>query len=248
MVDPELEEKMEELLQIVVLGRAARNTANIKNRQPIGKMYVKAEGKLSDFYNEIIADELNVKEVVFTDDVRAFTSYSFKPQLRTLGKRFGSRLNALKEVLASLNGNETMDALNESGEITISVEGQDEVLAKDDLLVEAAQMEGFVSESDKGVTVVIDTNLSDELIEEGYVREIISKVQTMRKDADFEVMDHINLYQDDNDVIKEIIKRNADQIKSEVLAENIFIGEMAGHTAQWKINGEEVMLGVAKVM
>ena len=248
MIDTELEGKMEELLQIVVLGRAARNTANIKNRQPIGKMYVKAEGKLSDFYSEIIADELNVKEVIFTDDVRDFTTYTFKPQLRTLGKRFGSRLNALKEALAGLDGNAAMDSLNETGEVTVSVDGTDEVLAKDDLLIEAAQMEGYVSESDYGVTVVLDTNLSDELLEEGYVREIISKIQTMRKDAGFEVTDHIYVYQDENDTIKEIIKRNADQIKAEVLAETITIGNMSGHVAEWKINGEKVIFGVAKVM
>ena len=244
-IDTELEAKMDELLQIVVLGRAARNAANIKNRQPIGKMYVKAEGELSDFYKEIIADELNVKEVVFTDDVRDFTSYSFKPQLRTLGKRFGSRLGALKEVLSGLDGNQTMDALNQDGKVTIIVGGAEEVLEKDDLLVEAAQMEGYISESDRGITVVLDTNLTDELIEEGFVREIISKIQTMRKDSGFEVTDHIYVYQDENDKIKEIIKRNAEQIKKEVLADNIFIGEMKGHTAEWKINGESVMFGVA---
>ena len=244
-IDTELEAKMDELLQIVVLGRAARNAANIKNRQPIGKMYVKAEGELSDFYKEIIADELNVKEVVFTDDVRDFTSYSFKPQLRTLGKRFGSRLGALKEVLSGLDGNQTMDALNQDGKVTIIVGGAQEVLEKDDLLVEAAQMEGYISESDRGITVVLDTNLTDELIEEGFVREIISKIQTMRKDSGFEVTDHIYVYQDENDKIKEIIKRNAEQIKKEVLADNIFIGEMKGHTAEWKINGESVMFGVA---
>ena len=246
-IDKDLEEKMEELLNIVVLGRACRNTANIKNRQPIGKMYVKAEGELSDFYKEIIADELNVKEVVFTDDVQDFTSYSFKPQLRTLGRRFGSKINMLKEVLAELDGNKAMAELNETGEMTVVVDGISEVLTIEDLLIEAAQMEGYVSESNYGITVVLDTNLTPELIEEGFVREIISKIQTMRKDADFEVTDHINVYQDGNDKIKDIIVANAEQIKKEVMADAIFIGEMKGHTADWKINGEAVIFGVTKV-
>ncbi|MCH5251635.1 MAG: isoleucine--tRNA ligase [Lachnospiraceae bacterium] len=246
-IDKDLEAKMEELLDIVVLGRACRNEANIKNRQPIGTMYVKAEGELSDFYQEIIADELNVKKVVFTEDVKDFTSYNFKPQLRTLGRRFGSKINALKEVLAGLDGNAAMEKLNETGEITVTLEGIDEVLAKEDLLIEAAQMEGYVSESDHGITVVLDTNLTPELIEEGFVREIISKIQTMRKDADFEVTDHIRVYQGGNNKIREIITEHAEQIKSEVLADEIFIGDMKGHTADWKINGEAVTLGVTKV-
>ena len=249
-IDKDLEAEMDELLQIVVLGRACRNEANIKNRQPIGRMYVKAEKEndgLSDYYKEIIADELNVKEVVFTDDVRDFTTYAFKPQLRTLGKRFGSRLNALKEVLAGLDGNQAMDELNEKNEITVNVEGTDEVLAKDDLLIEAAQMEGYVSQEDRGITVVLDTNLTEELIEEGFVREIISKIQTMRKDSGFEVMDHIEVYEVGSETITDVIVRNAEQIKSEVLAENIIVGDMQGHTAEWKINGEEVTFGVAKI-
>ncbi len=245
-IDNDLESKMDELLQIVVLGRACRNEANIKNRQPIGKLYVKSDNELSDFYKEIIAEELNVKEVVFTADVRDFTTYAFKPQLRTLGKRFGSRLNALKEVLAGLDGNATMDTLNVTGEVTIHVEGTDEVLAKDDLLIESAQMEGYVSQEDRGITVVIDTNLTEELIEEGFVREIISKIQNMRKDAGFEVMDHIEVYEVGSDKITEVITRNADEIKAEVLADKIILGDMQGHTAEWKINGEEVTFGVAK--
>ncbi len=246
-IDRELETRMKELLDIVVLGRACRNTANIKNRQPIGKMYIKTEGGLSDFYKEIIADELNVKEVVFTDDVKEFTTYSFKPQLRTLGRRFGSRLNGLKEVLSGLDGNAAMEQLNAAGEITVNVGGVDEVLASEDLLVESAQMEGYVSEADHGITVVLDTNLTPELIEEGFVREVISKVQTMRKDAGFEVTDHICLYQQGNDRIKEIMETNAGQIKAEVLAEEIVWDQAEGHTAEWKINGEAVTLGVVKV-
>ena len=246
-IDAELESKMKELLDIVVLGRACRNTANIKNRQPIGKMYVKAGGDLSDFYKDIIADELNVKEVIFTDDVKDFTTYRFKPQLRTLGRRFGSRLGELKEVLAGLDGNATMGELNENGEVTVVVGGVSEVLAKEDLLVESAQMEGYVSEEDHGMTVVIDTNLTPELIEEGFVREIISKVQTMRKEADFEVTDHIRLYQQGNDRIREVMTANAGQIKKEVLAEEICQNQLKGYTAEWKINGEAVTLGVEKI-
>lgn len=246
-IDKELEAQMEELLQIVVLGRACRNEANIKNRQPLGKLYVRMEKaeELSDFYKDIIADELNVKEVLFTDDVRAFTTYGFKPQLRTLGKRFGSRLNALKEVLAALDGNQAMDELNAKGGITVTVEGTDEVLAKDDLLIEAAQMEGYVSQEDHGITVVIDTHLTEELIEEGFVREIISKIQTMRKDSGFEVTDTIEVYEVGSDRLSEIIIRNAEQIKSEVLAEKIILGDMQGHTAEWSINGEEATFGLA---
>ena len=247
MIDKELETKMEELLDIVVLGRACRNEANIKNRQPIGTMYVKAEGELSEFYQEIIAEELNIKKLVFTDEIKDFTSYSFKPQLRTLGRRFGSKINALKEILAGLDGNQTMAKLDETGEITVTVDGADEVLAREDLLIEAVRKEGFVSESGHGITVVLDMNLTPELIEEGFVREIISKIQTMRKDADFEVTDHIRVYQGGNEKISKIMTEHAEQIKAEVLADEIFIGEMKGHTTDWNMNGEAVTLGVTKV-
>ena len=247
-IDADLEAKMDELLQIVVLGRACRNNANIKTRQPIGKMYVKAEGEeLPAYYQEIIADELNVKEVVFTQDVKDFSSYSFKPQLRTLGRRFGARINALKEVLASLDGNKAMEELNTTGTLKVVVDGTEESLEKEDLLIETAQLEGYMSETDRGITVVLDTNLTPELIEEGFVREVISKIQTMRKEADFQVMDHICVYQQGNDTIRDIIEKNADQIKEEVLADEICLDRMDGHTASWKINGEEVTLGVSKV-
>lgn len=245
-IDAQLEADMDALLEMVVLGRACRNAANIKNRQPIGKMYIKCEKVLSDFYKEIIEDELNVKEVVFTDDVRNFTSYSFKPQLRTLGKRFGKQLGALKEVLAGLDGNTAMDALNEKGQITITLDGSEEVLEKEDLLIEAAQMEGYVSDSDKGITVVLDTNLTEELIEEGFVREVISKIQTMRKDTGFEVMDHIHVYVMGNDTIADVVKKNQEQIQGEVLAESIVYGEVKGADKEWNINGEKVTLAVEK--
>lgn len=247
LINAELEKDMEEVLDIVVLGRSSRNTANIKNRQPIGKMYVKADTELSAFYKEIIEEELNVKEVEFTQDVREFTSYNFKPQLKTLGRRFGKQINALKEFLTTLDGNAAMDELNEKGTLTITFDGKEEVLEKDDLLIEAAQKEGFVSDSDHGVTVVLDTSLTEALIEEGFVLEIISKIQTMRKEADFEVMDHINVFQDSNDKIAEIIERNADTIKEKVLADNIILGELQGVAKEWDINGEVVGLGVERI-
>ncbi len=245
-IDAELEKTMEEVLDIVVLGRAARNEANIKNRQPIGTMYVKADNELSDFYREIVEDELNIKNVKFTQDVRDFTSYTFKPQLKTLGRRFGKKLNELKEVLSNLDGNAAMDSLNEKGSITVTVDGIEEVLEKDDLLVEAAQIEGYVSQSDYGITVVIDTNLSEELLEEGFVREIISKVQTMRKEAGFEVMDKIVLYIKDNDKVIGVLERNKEQIMSEVLAVDVVTGKTKGFEKEWNLNGEKVTLAVEK--
>ena len=246
-IDSKLEEDMEEVLEAVVLGRACRNTANIKNRQPIGKMYVKADKELSDFYMDIIRDELNVKEAEFTGDVSKLTTYSFKPQLKTLGRRFGKNINAVREILASLDGQAAMAELNEKGNLTITVDGNEEALEKDDLLIEAAQMEGYISDSDHGITVVLDTNLTPELLEEGFVREVISKVQTMRKDAGFEVMDHIRVSMQDNDKVKEIVQKNEAQIKSEVMADEITYDKAAGFTKEWSINGEKVTLGVEKL-
>ncbi|BBF44521.1 isoleucyl-tRNA synthetase [Lachnospiraceae bacterium KM106-2] len=246
-IDAKLEKDMDEVVDIVVLGRSCRNTANIKNRQPIGKMYVKAEGDLSDFYRDIIEDELNVKEVTFTNDVRDFTSYTFKPQLRTLGRRFGKQINELKEVLASLDGNAAMDSLNAKGSITVTLEGNEEVIEKDDLLIEAAQKEGYVSDSDYGITVVIDTNLTEELIEEGFMLEVISKIQTMRKDSDFEVMDHILVCVSGNEKIEAIVKANADAIKDKVLANEIVFDRTEGIEKEWNINGETVTIAVKQV-
>ena len=190
-IDKELEENMENVLEVVVMGRACRNASGIKNRQPIGKMMVKAEFDLSEFYKEIIEDELNVKTVEFTDDVSAFTSYSFKPQLKTVGPKYGKVLGKIKAALAELDGNKAMAQLNAEGALKFDFDGTEVVLEKDDLLIDTAQVEGYVSESDNNITVVLDTNLSPELIEEGFVREIISKIQTMRKEAGFEVMDKI---------------------------------------------------------
>ena len=246
MIDLNLENEMGEVLNAVVLGRACRNAANVKNRQPLSKMYIKAATQLSDFYTDIIADELNIKNAVFTDDVSEHTDYLFKPQLKTLGKRFGKRINALKETLASLDGSKAMKELNETGHITVTLDGVDELIEKDDLLIEALQKDGYVSESNYGITVVLDTNLTPELIEEGYVREIISKVQNMRKDSGFEVMDHINVYEKGNDKIKEIILANKDVIMKEVLADKIVVDETAGIEKVWTINGEECKIAVEK--
>ncbi|MBQ5599115.1 MAG: isoleucine--tRNA ligase, partial [Lachnospiraceae bacterium] len=247
MIDKELEAHMDEVLKIVVMGRAARNTANIKNRQPIGKMFVKAPQALAAFYQEIIEDELNVKAVEFTDDVRAFTSYTFKPQLKTVGPKYGKQLGNIRKALTELDGNAAMDTLNETGALTFNFGDAEVVLTKEDLLIDMAQTEGFVSEGDNTITVVLDTQMTPELLEEGFYREIISKVQTMRKEADFEVMDHIYVYVDKNETIAEIIKKYAEELKEEVLADSITLGEMKGYTKEWTINGEDVMLGVAKV-
>ncbi|MBQ8807953.1 MAG: isoleucine--tRNA ligase, partial [Clostridia bacterium] len=245
-IDTDLEKAMEEVLGIVVLGRAARNASNIKNRQPIGKMYVKAEGALEDFYTEIIADELNVKEVDFTDNVRACTTYNFKPQLKTVGPKYGKFLGGIKDYLASVDGNSAMDELENYGAIKFMVNGEEISLEKEDLLIESAQVEGFQSESDFGITVVLDTRLSEELIEEGFVREIISKIQIMRKDSGFEVMDNINIYVDGNEKIKDIMERNAEEIKGDVLALAIKSNSKTENSKEWNINGEKVTLGVEK--
>ena len=246
-IDKQLEADMEVVLEAVVIGRACRNTANIKNRQPIGKMYIKAGKELSDFYVNIIRDELNVKEAELTDEVSKLTTYSFKPQLKTLGRRFGKKINDVRQILAELDGQAAMAELNEKGTLTIQVDGQDEALEKDDLLIEAAQMEGYVSDTDRGITVVLDTNLTPELLEEGFVREIISKVQTMRKDAGFEVMDHIRVSMQDNDKVQQVISSNEAQIKSEVLADEVAYNGAKGFTKEWSINGEKVTLGVEKL-
>ncbi|MBR6697048.1 MAG: isoleucine--tRNA ligase [Lachnospiraceae bacterium] len=245
-IDKELEANMEAVLDAVVIGRACRNAANIKNRQPIGQMYIKAPWELTDFYKEIIADELNVKKVDFKDDVRAFTSYSFKPQLKTLGPKYGKILNNIRTALTELNGNDAMDELNATGTLKLNINGEEIALEREDLLIDVAQMEGYVSDSYAQVTVVLDTNLTKELIEEGFIREIISKIQTMRKEAGFEVMDHIVVYAKDNATIADYFTKNADIIKSEVLAEDIVIGSVEGFEKSWNINGEDVTIAVKK--
>lgn len=247
LVDTELEADMDEVLKIVVLGRAARNSANIKNRQPIGTMYVKAAKELSDFYKTIIEEELNVKKVEFRDDVSGFSSYSFKPQLKTVGPKYGKQLNAIRTYLANVDGNEAMNTLKTEGTLTFDADGVTVSLAEEDLLIDLAKTEGYVTEADAAITVVLDTNLTKELIEEGFVREIISKVQTMRKEAGFEVMDQITLSAAGNDKIAEILKRNEQMISQDVLAAGIEYGEAKGYTKNWNINGEKVDLGVMKM-
>ena len=246
-IDKQLEADMDEVLKVVVLGRAARNTANIKNRQPIGKMYVKADHELSDFYVEIIEDELNVKSVEFVEDVRNFASYSFKPQLKTVGPKYGKQLGNIRKALAEIDGNAAMDTLKAEGALKFDFGAELVVLTEEDLLIDMAQTEGYVSESDNVVTVALDTRLTPELLEEGFVRELVSKIQTMRKEAGFEVMDHICIYQQNNDKIADILTRYADTIRSEVLADDIRTGEMGGYTKEWNINGETGILGVEKI-
>ena len=248
-IDKELEDNMEKVLEIVVLGRAGRNEANIKNRQPIGNMYVNfATGKnvLPEMYMDIIKEELNVKNITMLDDVSKFSGYTFKPQLRTLGKRFGSRLNALKEVLANVDGVKVMTELKETGKTVLNVGGVDEELAMDDLLYEAVQVEGFETQSENGITVVLDRELTPELIEEGFVRELISKIQTMRKEAGFEVMDKITVYAKGNEKLEALMQANKESILTDVMATEIVTGSLDGYTKEWNINGENVELGVKK--
>ena len=245
-INKDLEDDMEALLKVVVLGRAARNTANIKNRQPIGTMFVKAEKEMDQFYTDIIADELNVKEVKFAKDVESFISYSFKPQLRTVGPKYGKLLNGIRTALTELNGTEAMKELKETGLLTLDINGNKVELTEEDLLIETAQTEGYVTETDGDTSVVLDTNLTPELIEEGFVREIISKIQTMRKEAGFEVMDKIHVYAKDNQCIMDIMENHRDEIMSEVLAEEITLNEADGYVKEWNINKENVVLGVTR--
>ena len=246
LIDTNLEYNMELVLSAVVAGRAARNTANIKNRQPIGNMYIKADKTLEPMYLDIIRDELNVKNVEFKEDISSFTGYSFKPQLRTLGKKYGKLIPAISEYLKSNDGVKLMNELNETGAIRFEVEGTQVELEKEDLLIETTQLEGFVSEFYKTTSVVLDTNLTPELIEEGFVREIISKIQTMRKEAGFEVLDRIKVYHQGNEVIEGIFARNGESIANDVLAVDIVGGSCAGYAKEWNINGETVTLGVEK--
>lgn len=243
---PELEENMKNLLDIVVMGRACRNAANIKNRQPLAKMYVKSGFALDKLYVDVIEDELNIKEVCFTDDVEGFVSYSFKPQLKTVGPKFGKLVGGIRNALANADGSAAMSELKTNGKLTLDIDGNTVELAEEDLLIESAKVEGYISESNANITVVLDTNLTPELIAEGFVREIISKVQTMRKEAGFEVMDKIILYSMNNDKIARILADNKDQICSEVLANDIVLGEAKGYVKEWNINEEKVTMGVER--
>ena len=245
-VDKKLEKDMDEVVKLVVMGRACRNTANIKNRQPIGTMFLKASGSFDDFYKEIVEEELNVKKVVFTQDVRDFTTYTFKPQLRTVGPKYGKQLGGIQKTLSALDGNAAMDELNENGALAFEVNDVEVRLTKEDLLIEMSQKEGYVSEADNQLTVVLDTNLSDELIEEGFVYEIISKIQTMRKDSGLEVMDHIRVSFAGNEKIAQIASANREVIAGKVLAESIGVGEGLKIQKEWNVNGEKVMIGIEK--
>ena len=246
LIDKKLEEDMDTVLSIVVAGRSGRNTANIKNRQPIGNMFVKSNNTLDNMFIDIIKEELNIKNVEFKDDVSAFTSYSFKPQLRTLGKKYGKIVPAIGNYLKENDGIKLMNELKENELIKFTIDNENIELSQDDVLIETAQMEGYVAESDKNITIVLNTNLTEELLEEGFVREIISKIQTMRKEAEFEVLDKITVYHNGNDNIANIICKNIEQIKEDVLATDIINGSNNGYSKEWNINGEKVTLTVVK--
>ena len=246
-VDKKLEADMDIVLKAVVMGRACRNTANIKNRQPVNTMFVKAEYELTDFYKDIIADELNVKKVVFTNDVREFTSYTFKPQLRTVGPKYGKQLGAIKKYLEELDGNAAMDTLQKDGALKFTAGDVEVSLTEEDLLIEMTQKEGYVTEADNSMTVVLDTNLTPELIEEGFVLELISKIQTMRKDAGFEVTDHIRVAFADNDKIEEIAQKHEKEIAGKVLADALSVKNELSVAKEWNVNGENVKISVERV-
>jgi isoleucyl-tRNA synthetase len=246
-IDKELEDNMENVLDAVVMGRACRNEAAIKNRQPISRMYIKADFTLDSFYTDIIKDELNVKEVVFADDVRDFTSYTFKPQLRTVGPKYGKQLGGIQKKLAALDGNAAMDELSANGKLAFDVDGTAVELTKDDLLIDMTQKDGYVSQEDNRMTVVLDANLTEELIEEGFVYEIISKIQTMRKESGFEVMDHIRVSLNGNEKLASIAAANAESISGKVLAEELTSGKEYAVSKEWNVNGENVVISVEKI-
>ncbi|MBR6326300.1 MAG: class I tRNA ligase family protein, partial [Lachnospiraceae bacterium] len=257
MIDPALERSMAKVLKIVVMGRACRNLSGIKNRQPVAKMFVKAPASAADeaadgtvldtYFIEIIENELNIKSVEFTDDVREFTSYTFKPQLRTVGPKYGKQLGGIRTYLAELDGNAAMDELNEKGSLTFDVNGTSVSLEKEDLLIEMSQKEGYISQEDGGYTVVLDTNLTPELVEEGFVYELISKIQTMRKDSGFEVTDRIRVALSGNDRLMDVLRKNEKAVSDKVLAVEVLEGASLAHEKEWDINGEKAVIGVEKV-
>ena len=246
-IDKELEANMDEVLSIVVLGRAARNEANIKTRQPIGTMFVKADKELTEFFTDIIKDELNVKELLFRADVSELTSYSIKPQLKTVGPKYGKSLGGIREYLSSVDGNKAMEQLRSEGALKFDVNGVPVELAEEDLLIETAQKEGYISQSDNKITVVLDINLTPELIEEGFVLEVISKIQTMRKDSGFEVMDRIKVGIGENDRLADIVMNNKEAIATKVLADDIMRGSNLKIAREWNINGEKTIIAVERV-
>ena len=246
MIDPDLEQNMARVLKIVMMGRAARNEAAIKNRQPLGEMFVKAPYELSSFYSEIITDELNVKAIQFTEDVSDFTSYAFKPQLKTVGPKYGKLIGQIKNALSEIDGNAAMNELRANGSVKLALASEEVTLFEEDLLIDTAQVPGYVSQQDNEIVVVLDTNLTEELKEEGYVRELISKIQTMRKEAGFEVTDRITVIYEGSDVLNTIFEKNGEKIAAEVLADSISQADPDGYTKDWKINGEAITLGVKK--
>ncbi|MBQ2317038.1 MAG: isoleucine--tRNA ligase [Lachnospiraceae bacterium] len=245
-IDTELENNMDELVKIVGFGRACRDASGVKNRQPIAQMYIRAEQQLDEFYREIIAGELNVKKVDFVDDVSAFTTYNFKPQLRTVGPKYGKFLKGIQEGLAALDGNKAYAQLQADGFITLPEVDASIKLAEEDLLITMTQQEGYVTDGDNSVTVVLDMNLTPELIEEGFVREIISKIQNMRKEAGFEVMDHIEVGYEADDKVSGVFAAHSEEIASVVLADSITSGLNDGFKKDLNINGESVSLSVRR--
>ncbi|MEG1049679.1 MAG: DUF5915 domain-containing protein, partial [Oscillospiraceae bacterium] len=245
-IDLELEKDMSLVLEVATLARSARNTSNIKNRQPLAKMFFKADRVLNDYYKAILAEELNVKGVEEITDASGYLSYSFKPQLKTLGPKYGKRIGEIRTLLAALDGAKAKAALDRDGQLVLASPEGDIVLAAEDLLVETKQTEGFESVSDNNVIVALDTHITPKLLEEGFVREIISKLQTMRKDAGFEVLDHIAVYIEGNDTIARIAKDNMEEIMENVLAGTLEFAAAEGFTKQWDINGETVTFTVVK--
>jgi isoleucyl-tRNA synthetase len=246
MIDSDLEDGMDIVLDIVVLGRACRNTANVKNRQPLQKVFVATERK-ADFTDELLQiarDELNVKELELLKDAGTFISYKLKPQLKTLGPKYGAKLGLIRNFLETCNAFEVVETVKAGKVYTVNLGGADIEFTIDDLLISSESMEGYVSSSDKGVTVVLDTTITNELLLEGIEREIISKVQTMRKEAGFEVTDRINLYAVASKNALSVLEQKGEDIKNAVLASNIILGEVKGYQKEWDIAGDKVSLGV----
>ena len=246
-VDKQLEAEMDEVLQVVTLGRAARNLSNLKNRQPLQALYTDANSGLGQLYTDIIKQELNVKDVQFLTDMSQFTAYTFKPQLKLLGKKLGKRLNDARQALQELDGSAAKNELDATGVLKLSLPDGDIALTAEELLIETAQKEGYTSVSDRGVTVVLDTALTEELIREGFVREIISKLQTMRKEAGFNVTDHIQVYCQGSGKVQQVLEENQEAILHDVLGDACHFDALEGYTAQQDVNGETVTFGVKRV-
>ncbi|MBQ6505956.1 MAG: class I tRNA ligase family protein, partial [Clostridia bacterium] len=246
-IDPDMEKQMDALLEVIQLGRACRNAANMKVRQPLQKLYVKG-ASFSQAYQELCEDELNVREVIFTEDARAFTTYQLKPQMRTLGPRYGKLLGKIGQHLGTLDGNDVVDAFERGEKISFEIDGTQVELAKDDVLTSPMQKPGFTSQMDRGVTVVLDTNLSEDLIREGYAREVISKIQTMRKEAGFEVTDRIGIRYTADGELSASIEAGADMIKNGTLALTLEASAAGDgwYAKEWDINGKKAVLAVKK--